>query len=46
MKIGQTIFIYHPEMNNQIKSIDSIGKNRIRIIGKETININNNKLNN
>lgn len=35
MKIGEIIYKCHPEINNQIKTIDSVARNRIRVTCKE-----------
>lgn len=40
MKIGETVYQLHPELDNQIKNIDSIGRNRIRINFKNSKSAN------
>lgn len=35
MKIGETVLLTHPELDNNIKNIESIGRNRIRVIFKD-----------
>lgn len=41
IKVNDTIYIAHPELDNKIKEIDSVGRNRVRINFKDSKSANN-----
>ena len=41
IKVNDIIYSVHPELDNKIKEIDSIGRNRVRINFKDSVSANN-----
>lgn len=40
MKIGETLLLTHPELDNKINNIESVGRNRIRVNCKDAVSAN------
>lgn len=40
LKVGEIIFNIHPELDSRIKNIDSLGRNRIKIVFKDLMSAN------